>query len=88
MRTGQYQQAMNLLGSLANQYPTDWSIQLVCGRVYLIVASLTKNQSLIPVANQYFDRAVNINGFKAGYTTRVVQETMHMMQQRETSSNP
>jgi hypothetical protein len=88
MRSGQYQQALNTLGAMANQYPTDFNVQMMTGKVYLIVAYLTKNQSLMSTAYTYIDRGVKVNRFKAGYATRLVQETMQRLQQQETSSNP
>lgn len=88
MRTGQYQQALNTLGAMANKYPTDFSVQMMTGKVHLIVAYLTKNQSMMSTAYTYMDRGVKVNRFKAGYATRLVQETMQRLQQQETSSNP
>ncbi len=88
MRAGQFQQALNTLGVMANKYPTDFSVQMITGKVYLIVASLTKNQSMMSTAYTYLDRGVKVNRFKAGYATRLVQETMQRLQQQETFSNP
>ena len=83
LRTGQYDDALRLVTTMAEKYPTDFSVQMMCGRVYLLLASKSENQALMPQAYRYIDRGVKVNRFKAGYATQLVQETMQRMQQQQ-----
>jgi tetratricopeptide (TPR) repeat protein len=83
LRTGQYDNALRLVSTMAEKYPTDFSVQMMCGKVYMLLASKSENQALMPQAYKYFDRGVKVNRFKAGYATQLVQETMQRIQQRK-----
>ena len=83
LRTGQYDNALRMVTTMAEKYPTDFSVQMMCGKVYLLLASKSENQALMPQAYKYIDRGVRVNRFKAGYATQLVQETMRRMQQQQ-----
>jgi len=83
LRTGRNEDALRLVSTLTNKYPTDFSVQMMCGKVCFLLASVTQDRSLMSLAYTYLDRGVKVNRFKAGYATQVVQEMMQRLQQRQ-----
>jgi hypothetical protein len=63
--TGQYDKAYQTYTSLAARYPTDFSLQLECGYFVLQLASATRNQSLLPVAESYLKESTILNPYRA-----------------------
>ena len=74
-KTNQGEEAVRVMTTLANKYPTDFYIQMQCGRLYLMVALANKNQSLMNTARMYFERGIKANRFKTDLANRLLIET-------------
>ena len=88
MKTYQFDQALQVMKLLADRYPTDFYLQMQCGRLYLMAAGLGRDPSQESLAKQYFDRGVMVNPYKAGYASELVQQTRQMFQQRQPPGGP
>jgi 4-amino-4-deoxy-L-arabinose transferase-like glycosyltransferase len=65
-KAGRYNEVFNLLTSLANRFPTDFNVQLQCGRFLQVYAALKNDASLRSLAHRYYDQAVRVNRFRGG----------------------
>ena len=65
----------NILTSLANRYPTDFFLQVQCGRFLQLMAHHRKNDGLLVQARRYYERAVKVNPFKADYASNLYAQT-------------
>jgi len=78
-------QALQLLIQLADNYPTDFYLQMHCGRLYMIQALGTNSPPLMEMARKYFERGVKANRFKSDFAMRLAAETQR---QFDSQQNP
>jgi 4-amino-4-deoxy-L-arabinose transferase-like glycosyltransferase len=64
-----------ILTSLANRYPTDFFLQVQCGRFLQLMAHHRKNDGLLVQARRYYEKAAKVNPFKAAYASNVYAQT-------------
>jgi tetratricopeptide (TPR) repeat protein len=62
---GQYDKAYQTYATVVARYPTDFSLQLAAGYFTLQLATATKNQSLLPVAENYLRESTVLNPYRA-----------------------
>jgi len=74
-RRGQVKAAHQIEISLAEDFPTDFSLQLECARFTQTLAMDLKDNRLLQLAMKYYDRAVKVNRFKGAYAYDVFLET-------------
>ena len=77
-KTGKAEEAVRIMTTLANKYPTDFYIQMQCGRLYLMVALASKNQSLMNTARMYFERGIKANRFKTDLANKLLLDTQRL----------
>ncbi|HWR83346.1 MAG TPA: hypothetical protein VN285_08585 [Candidatus Deferrimicrobium sp.] len=78
---GKYSEAYQHLARLADRFPTDFHIQLQCGRALQLMAGFGHDRSLEVLANQYYECAVKVNPFKAQYARQLWAQTAAMLEQ-------
>lgn len=83
LRTGRGQDALAMVNTMANKYPTDFSVQMMCGKVCFLLATMSQDQSLVSLGYRFLDRGVRANRFKANYANQVVQEMLQRMQRQQ-----
>ncbi|MFQ5453401.1 MAG: hypothetical protein ACE5D6_04360 [Candidatus Zixiibacteriota bacterium] len=76
---GKHQDVMTILTSMTDRYPTDFYINLQCGRLFQILSIIRKDNYLLNLANRYYEKAVKANPFKANYAKNVFQQTMQQL---------
>ncbi len=81
LRKKEYQNVHSLLVTLANRFPTDFNIQLQCGRFLQILSYKQKNQTLLAHAQTYYANAVKVNRYKAGYAMQMWSQTANQARQ-------
>lgn len=72
----EFDRARPLLISLADRYPTDFFLQMQCGRFLQILGLTRGDQSLMELSRRYYERGVNVNRFKAGFASKLYSQTM------------
>ncbi|MCK4606632.1 MAG: hypothetical protein KAU35_04975 [candidate division Zixibacteria bacterium] len=77
-KTSKTEETVRVMTTLANKYPTDFYIQMQCGRLYLIVALANKNQSLMNSARMYFERGIKANRFKTDLANKLLLDTQRL----------
>ncbi len=85
-KKGKYQEVYTLLTSLANRFPTDFNVQLQCGRIIQILAGLRNDYGLHSLAQSYYERAVHVNPYKGGFANNLWIKTARQL--RATSGTP
>jgi len=85
---GQYGQLFSLLTSLANRFPTDFNLQLQCGRFIQIMAEQKNDNSLRFKAERYYAQAVKVNPFKSDHAQNVWLQTSAQYRQKTTPTQP
>ena len=71
--------AYNLLLTLANRYPTDFFIQLQCGKLLQILGYNYKNQEMLELSQKYYEKAVIANRFKGQFAQMIYSQTMQSL---------
>ena len=79
LETGKTQIGYHTLVSLAEKFPTDFYIQLQCGRFLQMLAYKSGDQSLSNTAQGYYARAVKVNRYKAAYARNLWDRTAQQM---------
>lgn len=79
----EFDRVKTLLVSLADRYPTDFFIQMQCGRFLQILGLTRGDQSLMELARWYYERGVNVNRYKAGFASQLYGQTMTQYGQSE-----
>ncbi len=87
-KLGRYNEVFTLITSLANRFPTDFNIQLQCGRFLQIYAAMKNDASLRSLAHQYYDQAVRVNRFRGGHAANVWLETDRQITRGGQSGTP
>ncbi|MCK4632837.1 MAG: hypothetical protein KAT79_06165, partial [candidate division Zixibacteria bacterium] len=67
--------AYRLFVRLADLYPTDFYIQMQCGRFIQMMALTSGNNDLASLARNYYDRGMRVNRFRGDYAGRLYSET-------------
>ena len=88
LRTQQFQNVHSLLVTLANRFPTDFNVQLQCGRFLQILSYRQQDQSLFSQSRIYYERAVKVNRFKAGRAMQLWSQTAKQVEQSTQRSRP
>ncbi len=68
-----------LLIDLAARYPTDFFLQLQCGRFLQIMSFSLNDQSLYLQAQKYYEKAVEVNRFKGTYAYNMFTHTARQL---------
>lgn len=76
LQQGNLQQASSVLSRLANYYPTDFSINLKCGRILQILGLQKKDRTLVGLAQKYYKKATIVNPYKANLANQLYFQTM------------
>ena len=79
-RRGMAEDAQRLFTRLAELYPTDFYIQMQCGRFVQMMALVSRDRDLLDLARSYYDRGVKANRFRGDYASRLFGETMVQFQ--------
>ncbi|UCC44440.1 MAG: hypothetical protein JSU65_00475 [Candidatus Zixiibacteriota bacterium] len=72
----QYEHVLQMLVALADRYPTDFSLQLECGHYLQQVALQRNDRLLLRRAQEYFEKAVDLNPYKADYANALYGQTL------------
>ncbi|UCG60417.1 MAG: hypothetical protein JSV52_08760 [Candidatus Zixiibacteriota bacterium] len=70
-----FNEASNVLTSLAARHPEDYYTNLVCGRSLQIIGMVLKDNMKIALARRYYEKAVKNNPFKAHHAKNVYDWT-------------
>jgi hypothetical protein len=74
-----YEHVLTMLLALAERYPTDFSLQLECGHFLQKLALMKQDRVLMLKAQKYFEKATNLNPYKADYANILFGETLQNM---------
>jgi hypothetical protein len=72
--------AYRLFVRLADLYPTDFYIQMQCGRFIQMMALTSGNSELSNLARSYYDRGVRVNRFRGSYARQLYDQTIRRFQ--------
>ncbi|MFH1687382.1 MAG: hypothetical protein ABIE70_07660 [bacterium] len=78
LRSGQFGAAMQTMTAAARECPTDFYVQLQCGRLYLLAGLSQNDQYLINKAREYFEAGVAVNRYKADYAMQLADQTTRL----------
>jgi len=72
----QADRAGQLLISLANEYPTNFYLQIECAHFLHQMAMMRNDTALLETAKSYYTRAVAVNGYKGSLINNLYSQTM------------
>lgn len=79
--TRKMQVGYNTMVSLADKFPTDFFVQLQCGRFLQMLAYRSRNQSMMNTAQKYYARAVKVNRYRGAYAHNLWNQTAKQMEE-------
>jgi len=62
--------------SLANEYPTNFYLQIECAHFLHQMAMMRNDTALLETAKSYYTRAVAVNGYKGSLINNLYSQTM------------
>jgi tetratricopeptide (TPR) repeat protein len=68
---GEMRQAYDVLMETSRRFPTDFDVQLQTGRFLQLLAFEREDQSLYQLAETYFQKAVEVNRYRARYAYNI-----------------
>ena len=80
---GQYNNALTLLTQLPRQYPTDYYTHVTCGQLTQVIALISNDRRLMRLAEDYYQRAIQIDPFRARDVNGLYQQTLRQYAPRQ-----
>ncbi len=73
---GNPQEVFDKITRLADRFPTDFYIQIQCGRFLQILALERQDNSLLELAKRYYERGTKVNRFRGDYANNLYTQTI------------
>ncbi|RKX22418.1 MAG: hypothetical protein DRP35_01995 [Candidatus Zixiibacteriota bacterium] len=77
-----FNDAYNLLLALAERCPTDFFIQMQCGKLLQVLGYNYKNQQMLELSKKYYEKAVTANRFKSNFAQMTYSQTMQSLMKK------
>lgn len=82
LKAGQFEESIRIINMLVARFPTDSRMLIEGARMVQFMSIHLNNQSLLQLAQKYYERGVEVNPYRYQYARQVFQQVENQFQKR------